>query len=117
MPFVVETKQRTKPLVPSFTWKPVDLLVGYNGSVRVDWRPAIDSDGMSGSNFFVNYRIDGSKLWCTTSPVTDKDYTVVHLNPDETYQMIVVSVDHIYETESAIQYVSKDLYGMYYYLK
>ncbi|XP_031639109.1 neuroglian-like isoform X2 [Contarinia nasturtii] len=117
LPFTFETKAPSEPNVPSLTWEPQDPLIGYNGSVRVYWKPIIH-DGNPGSYFYVKYRIKDTDEWRKTEYIYDNDYTIVILKLHATYEMAVVSVDgrlygsDYYETASAIQLVSRDIFEL-----
>lgn len=69
--------------------------------VKVKWLPNF-SYNKPGSHFFAKYHIKGTTKWLETDPVIDNDYVVIHgLQPEETYEMTVVSVDgeHIAESQ------------------
>lgn len=61
-------------------------------------------NGRPGTHFFVKYRIKGATSWWHTNHELDEDFTIIRaLSPDETYEIIVVSVDGDYMTESELQ--------------
>ncbi|XP_031639111.1 neuroglian-like isoform X2 [Contarinia nasturtii] len=105
----LETKEPRKPLVPSFTWEPQNELIGYDGNVRVNWKPTTN-DGLSGSQFYVKFEDKKNHDWSKTSRIISEDFTIINLKPKVTYEVIVVSVDGNYETESDVQLVSKDIF-------
>lgn len=61
-------------------------------------------DGRSGSHFFAKYRIKGETTWLSTDNILEDDYVLIRgLQPDETYEFIVASVDGEYLAESHVQ--------------
>lgn len=69
------------------------------------WHPNVG--GNSGSHFFAKYRIKGQTTWLKTDEVLDSDHVIVRaLQPDQTYEFYVVSVDGGFIADSAVQEVS-----------
>lgn len=102
----------TAPDTPSFTWTQLPTDNG-NSAIRVNWLPAMET-GRSGSHFFVKYRQKGQTTWMSTSDVLEDDFVVVRgLEPEETYEFRVVSVDGEFKTESKIQDVVTYGIGMF----
>lgn len=101
-----------EPDTPSFTWTQLPSENGYP-AIRINWLPALEA-GRSGSHFFAKYRIKGETTWSSTGDVLDEDFVIVRaLEPDETYEFVVVSVDGKYLTESKVQDVATYSIGMY----
>lgn len=69
--------------------------------VRVTWLPNLDKPG---SHFYVRYKKKGETTPSKTPDELNEDYLDVEgLEPDETYEFTVVSVDGSYFTESEMQ--------------
>lgn len=97
-------EQRTRGSVsvppdrPSFKLLRLPSESGY-ANVKALWLPNID--GRPGSHFYVKYRIKGEPIYQQTAETTDEDYTIVRgLQPSETYEFKVVSVDGDFIAES-----------------
>lgn len=72
-------------------------------------------EGKSGSHFFAKYRVKGETTWLSTDNILEDDFVLVRgLEPDETYEFIVASVDGQYITESQVQDVPTVGIGMKY---
>lgn len=70
-------------------------------------------EGKSGSHFFAKYRVKGESTWLSTDNILEDDFVLVRgLEPDETYEFIVASVDGQYITESQVQDVPTVGIGM-----
>lgn len=92
------------PDVPYFTSESLPTDNGF-ANVLITWKPTLD--GKAGSHFFVKYRIKGESVWLKTDPELQENWLVVRaLEPDSTYEFVVVAVDGEYLTESAVQEVS-----------
>lgn len=82
-------------------------------TIKVDWRPNINA-GRPGTHFFVKYRIKGETTWLTSDVELDDMHTIIRgLQPDETYEFVVISVDGEHLAESQIQDVPTIGIGMY----
>lgn len=80
--------------------------------VRVKWLPNFTYN-KPGSHFFAKYRIKGTTQWLETDPVIDNDFVYIRgLQPDEKYEMAVVSVDGEHLAESYAQDVPIPEIGM-----
>lgn len=94
----------TPPDPPNFAWEPLPSENGY-ANIKVYWHPNVG--GNSGSHFFAKYRIKGQTTWLKTDEVLDSDHVIVRaLQPDQTYEFFVVSVDGGFIAESSVQEVS-----------
>lgn len=83
-----------------------------NSAIRVNWLPALEA-GRSGSHFFAKYRQKGQTTWISTPDVLGEDFVIVRpLEPEQTYEFVVVSVDGKYLTESKVQDVATYGIGM-----
>lgn len=99
----------TPPDPPNFTWEPLPSENGY-AIVKVYWHPNVG--GNSGSHFFAKYRIKGQTTWLKTEEVLDSDHVIVRgLDPEQTYEFYVVSVDGGFIAESSVQEVPTDGIG------
>lgn len=91
-----------RPDIPSFEWK---LLPSENGyaNIKVIWLPnTINQNG--GSHFYVKYREKRQSMWIISEEELYNDFVVLHnLDPDKTYEIIVVSVEGEFEKESQSQ--------------
>lgn len=113
--YFVEQKTGTggafPPDRPEFSW---DMNPSDNGlaEIRVKWLPNFTYN-KPGSHFFAKYRIKGTTQWLETDPVIDNDFVYVRgLQPDEKYEMAVVSVDGEHLAESYAQDVPIPEMGM-----
>lgn len=99
------------PDPPYFTWEQQPADNGY-ATIRVNWMPSID--GRSGSHFFAKYRIKGETTWLSTDNILEDDFVIIRgLQPDETYEFVVASVDGEYLAESHVQDVPTIGIGMF----
>lgn len=99
------------PDAPYFTWEQLPSENGY-ATIRVNWMPSVE--GKSGSHFFAKYRVKGETTWLSSDNILEDDYVIIRgLEPDETYEFIVVSVDGTYATDSQVQEVPTVGIGMY----
>jgi neuronal cell adhesion molecule len=74
---------------------------GY-GKAKVTWRP--NFGGTPGSHFYAQYRKAGEPSYINSAPEISQDYIEVGgLEPNKEYEFLVVSVDGIFETPSAVQ--------------
>lgn len=90
---------------PDFTW---ELNPTENGltEVRVKWLPNFTYN-KPGSHFYARYRIKGTTRWIETDAVIDDDFVYIRgLQPDDTYEFSVVSVDGDKLSESEAQEVT-----------
>lgn len=97
---------------PEFGW---ELYPSDNGltQIRVKWLPNFTYN-KPGSHFFAKYRIKGTSQWLETDPVIEDDFVVIHgLQPDETYEFAVVSVDGDHLAESSSQHIPIPENGTY----
>lgn len=73
--------------------------------LRVQWLPNFTYN-KPGTHFFAKYTEKGKSQWVATDPVIFDDFVNIRgLEPETTYEMAVVSVDGILNTESDIQEV------------
>lgn len=99
------------PDAPYFTWEQIPAENGF-ATIRVNWMPRVD--GRSGSHFFAKYRIKGETTWLSTPNILEEDFVLIRgLQPDETYEFIVASVDGEYLAESHVQDVPTIGIGMF----
>lgn len=89
-----------EPDRPDFSW---EHLPSENGleSIKVNWLPNVN--GRPGTHFFVKYRVKGEIYWSDTDYVLDEDFIIIRgLIPDETYEVVVISVDgnHMADSEN-----------------
>ena len=83
-------------------------------TITVNWSPNIN--GRPGTHFFVKYRIkdetsdpsdydlDEDPSYVATDPELYEDFIIIRgLNPNKTYEFIVVSVDGEYMAESEVK--------------
>lgn len=99
------------PDKPEYSW---ELYPTDNGltEVRVKWLPNFDHK-KPGSHFFVKHRISGTSQWVETDPVIEDDFIYIRgLEPENTYEMVVVSVDGELNAESEPQEVPIPENGM-----
>jgi neuronal cell adhesion molecule len=90
-----------RPEKPNFNVEKVESENGY-GKAKVHWKP--NYAGTPGSHFYVKYRKIGEPTFQTTpNKINDDTIEVPSLEPDEKYEIRVVSVDGNFETESASQ--------------
>lgn len=92
----------------------MDQLQSENGHavVRINWLPALEA-GKSGSHFFVKYRKKDTTTWVSTDNVLEEDHVEVRpLEPEQTYEFVVLSVDGEHMTESKVQEVVINSVGM-----
>lgn len=90
------------PAAPDFTW---ELLPSENGfaNIKVRWIPNTN-DQKGGSHFYAKYREKGQTSWLRTENELYNDFVIVRgLDPEKTYEFVVVSVDGTFEEDSAPQ--------------
>ncbi|XP_014258139.1 neuroglian isoform X2 [Cimex lectularius] len=91
--------QTAPPDKPKFKWSRLPSENGY-AKVKVQWLPNIEGS-KPGSHFFVNYKLKGDTQYQKTPDTMDEDYVIIRgLQPSETYDFRVVSVDGEYVAES-----------------
>lgn len=96
---------------PDFVWEQLPSENGY-ATIRANWLPNVS--GKPGTHFFAKYRIKGETQWLTTDYVLEDDFVLVRgLQPDETYEFVVISVDGEHLSESLVQDVPTVGIGMY----
>lgn len=78
-----------------------------NATIKLNWLPNVDGD--PGFNFFVKYRIKELPTWYGSNRY--RFFVMVSdLKSNNMYEIIVVSLDGEYMTESGIQEVSISAY-------
>lgn len=90
----------SKPDTPNLHIEKVTTDNGY-GRAKVTWVP--NTSGTPGSHFFVEYRKVGKPSFEKTNPQTNLDNIEVSLDPNQEYEIRVVSVDGTFETPSKLQ--------------
>lgn len=74
--------------------------------IQIDWIPNFNSN-KPGSHFYVKFRKEGTPQWSETDQIIEDDSVHVRgLELGERYEIIVVSVDGEYLTESVPQIVT-----------
>lgn len=94
-----------QPDPPTFSWKLLNSKKNSTAIIlRVDWIP--NTNGIPGANFFVKYREKGKQIWLETNQtITDYSMIIHDLRLNDTFELVVVSVDGDYTAESEIQEV------------
>lgn len=101
------------PDQPDFKWQQWPSENGF-AVVKITWIPNIH--GRAGSHFFVKYRIHGESTWLGRDYEFENDFIIIRgLQPSETYEFVVVSVDGEHWTESQIQEIRTIEIGIFFW--
>lgn len=93
-----------KPEQPSFDHVKLPTENGYS-KVRINWRPNLSGNN-PGSSFYVKYREKGQTNFDKSPTRTNEDFEEIGgLESDKSYELRVVAVDGIHETESESKFI------------
>lgn len=104
------SKKSFKPDPPDFNWKSMPLGNNY-AKIKIIWLPNVE--GNPGANFYVKYREKNETKWTQTDVVKDEDFVFIDgFLRNKTYEILTVSVDGSFMTESIIKEIPKETFGM-----
>ncbi|KAK8743667.1 hypothetical protein OTU49_001198 [Cherax quadricarinatus] len=100
----------TPPGKPTFVWQHISMKTGAP-AIKITWIPNTETN--PGSHFFVKYKLEGESMYQETKPELYQDFIVLKgLEAEKTYQMSVVAVDGIYNSESDVEEIDTHLSGV-----
>lgn len=98
------------PDAPDFTHEQLPSENGF-ANIKVRWLPNTNNQ-KGGSHFYAKYREKGQTTWLPTGNELDNDFVIVRgLDPEKTYEFVVVSVDGTFEQDSAPQFIETEAIG------
>lgn len=97
---IINSNEPIKPYPPKFNCE-LSSLDYENAKIKITWLPNVNN---AGSNFFVKYRPKDEFIWTETETVISDDFiTIDSLLMNTIYEIVTVSVDGSFKTESNIQ--------------